>query len=107
METLIRAAVISSLILTLPGLANAGTRDPLVNKRQDRQEDRIKQGVASGELTKREARRLHRKEHAIKAKEEAYKADGTLTATERKDLHQDLNALSKDIKREKHDLQQR
>lgn len=107
MKSLILTAIISSLILVLPGLANAGTRDPLVNKRQERQENRIEQGIASGELTKHEARRLHSKERAIKAKEHTYKADGTLTPAERKDLHHDLSALSKDIKREKHDLQQR
>lgn len=79
----------------------------MINNRQDRQAARIDEGVASGELNRREARRLHRKERAIKAKEHVHKSDGTLTHAERHDLKKDLNTLSKDIKNEKHDLQQR
>lgn len=106
MKTFVRTTLLVLCVLTTP-LATAGTRDPVINNRQDRQAARIDEGVASGELNRREARRLHRKEREIKAKEHVYKADGTLTHAERRDLKTDLNTLSKDIKNEKHDIQRR
>jgi hypothetical protein len=36
-----------------------------VDKRQERQEQRIEQGKASGELNKREARRLERQQKGV------------------------------------------
>ena len=84
-----------------------GTRDPAVNARQARQEGRIVQGVKSGELTGREAVRLQREERAVRVDERAFKADGKLTPAERKDLNQDLNKVSRDIYKQKHDAQVR
>lgn len=78
-------------------------RDPGVNQRQHNQQHRIQQGVRSGQLTKEETQALRSERKAIHQKERAYKADGTLTKEERKDLHQDMNDLSKDIYQEKHD----
>src|SRR4030067_2375041 len=72
-------------------------RDPGVNQRQHNQQDRIKQGVRSGQLTKEETKDLRSEQKAIRQEERAYKSDGKLTKEERKDLHQDVNALSKDI----------
>jgi len=77
--------------------------DPAVGARQQRQNQRIKQGSRSGELTRDEARKLREEQRVIRHEERAYKADGKLTREERKDLHQDLNDLSKDIYTEKHD----
>lgn len=107
MKELFKKSITIVFFVALPGLSIAGTRDPGVNHRQMRQSDRIEQGVTSGELNAREARRLHRKERAIRNKEELYKADGNLSRAERRDLHQDLNALNRNIKHEKHDAQQR
>lgn len=86
-----------------PGARHHGPRDPGVNQRQHNQQDRIKQGVRSGQLTKEERKGLRSEQKAIRQEERAYKADGKLTKEERKDLHQDLNDLSKDIYQEKHD----
>ncbi len=80
-----------------------GDKDPGVNRRQENQDDRIKQGIRSGELTKEEAKELGKEEKEIRKEEKEYKSDGTLTKEERKDLHQDLNEASKDIYQEKHD----
>ncbi len=82
-------------------------RDPGVNRRQHVQRDRIGQGVRSGELTKDETRELAAERRAIRQEERAYKSDGKLTKEERKDLHQDLNAASKNIYEEKHDAEKR
>ncbi len=84
-----------------------GTRDPGVNARQHRQRDRTAQGVRSGQLTKDEAQEIIAQQKTIRAEEKAYKSDGTLTKEERKDLHQDLNAASKNIFEEKHDAETR
>lgn len=97
---------------TRPGVTPAepgepGTRDPGVNARQHHQKDRIGQGVKSGQLTKEETKELAGTQQEIRQEEKAYKSDGTLTAEERKDLHQDLNAASKEIYSEKHDADTR
>jgi len=86
---------------------NPGTRDPGVNARQHRQNERIHQGVRSGELTKEEAKGLRQERREIRKEEREYKSDGKLTKDERKDLHQDLNKASRDIYQEKHDAEKR
>jgi polyhydroxyalkanoate synthesis regulator phasin len=104
-----RYFALSALVLSLVGAPAfaEGTRDPGVNQRQHAQKQRIQEGVQSGELTRPEARRLTREQRKIRAKERLYKADGELTAAERKDLHQDLNKTSGQIYRQKHDNQER
>ena len=87
--------------------APGAVRDPGVNARQADQRERIQQGVRSGELTRGEARQLGAEQRNIRQEERQYKSDGVLTKAERKDLHQDLSAASKDIYSEKHDAEQR
>ncbi len=93
-------------LVAAPAFAQ-GTRDPGVNQRQHAQRHRIQAGVESGELTRHEARKLAREQAQIRVKERRYKADGQVTAAERKDLHQDLNEASGDIYQQKHDNQER
>ena len=83
------------------------THDPVVNARQQAQRERVAQGVRSGQLTQAEAKQLRQEEQTIRTEERAYKADGKLTVSERKDLHQDLQQTSKDIYQQKHDAQTR
>jgi hypothetical protein len=80
---------------------------PVASGRQHLQHDRIAQGARSGQLTKEEAAKLHQEEKAIRQEKRAYRADGKVTAAERKDLHQDLNQASKNIYQEKHDSETR
>ena len=94
-------------LVALPAIAAAGTRDPGVNQRQHNQQERIEQGVKSGELTRGETRRLQGEQRQIRHEERQYKSDGVLTRDERKDLHQDQNRASRDIYRQKHDAQVR
>lgn len=82
-------------------------RDPGVNARQHNQHDRIAQGVRSGSLTKDEAKGLRDEQRSIRQDERQYKSDGTLSRDERKDLHQDLNAASRNVYNEKHDAEVR
>ena len=85
--------------------ANAGTHDPGVNERQEKQQHRIDQGVKNGELTKREARHLETRQRHIDKTEQRFKADGDLTKTERAKLHKMEDKSSQAIYRQKHDAQ--
>ena len=105
--TLKSVVVIGLVAFGLNAYADRGTRDPGVNARQHHQTDRIKQGVQSGELTRHEVKGLRDERKDIKQLEQAYKSDGSLSNTERKDLHQELNQLSGDIYQQKHDTQTR
>ena len=87
--------------------AEAGTRDPGVNHRQQNQHQRIKQGVRSGELTRRETGALAREQRDVRQLERAYKSDGELTRAERADLHREQNQASRHIYNQKHDPQDR
>jgi hypothetical protein len=102
-------ALLVAGVLGVAGLsqADAGTRDPRVNARQQNQHQRIKQGVQSGELTRRETGALAREQRDIRQLERAYKSDGTLTRSERVDLHQEQNQASRHIYNQKHDAQDR
>lgn len=98
---------IAALLLLTPVIAQAGTHDPRVNRHQAHQQDRVAQGVSSGELTRNEAKEIRGDRRAIRQKEHAYKSDGALTKDERKDLHQDLHQSSKNIYQQKHDEEKR
>ncbi len=97
------AAVVSASYADAP----RRTRDPGVNARQHAQHDRIRQGVGSGELTRRETGKLAREQRDIRQLERDYKSDGTLTGAERRDLHQEQNQASRHIYDQKHDVQDR
>src|SRR5262245_53627731 len=103
---------ISRTIVCLCGTALVSTtlaaeraRTPGVNSRQRAQQQRIREGTRSGELTAEERSKLESEEKALQTEKRAYRADGIVTAAERKDLHKDQNQISKDIYREKHDAQ--
>ncbi len=108
MKPLLISALLAGLVtFWLSASAQAAPGDPGVNARQHHQQQRIGQGVRSGELTRGETRRLEREQRMIRAEERQYKSDGVLTREERRDLHQDLNAAGRHIYQEKHDAQER
>lgn len=74
-----------------------------VDAREHRQNERIQQGVRSGQLTKEETRALAAQQREIRKEERQYRSDGKFTKEERKDVQQDLNQASKSIYQEKHD----
>ena len=96
----------------LPVLAQTATppaKDPAatpgVDKRQANQQQRIDQGVKSGELTGKEAARLEKGQERIQTMEDKAKADGKVTPKERERLQRAQNHESRKIAREKHDRQ--
>jgi len=92
-------------IAALPVIAIAANRDPGVNQRQHHQQHRIQQGAQSGELTRGETRRVQAEQRHIRHEERQYKSDGVLTRDERKALHQDPGAASRNVYNAKHDAE--
>lgn len=84
-----------------------GTHSPTINQRQHHQQERIQQGIRSGELTQREAARLQRQQAHLNRMESRFKADGELTAAERAKLRRQAERYSDNIYRQKHDNQER
>lgn len=78
---------------------------PRVDQRQQKQEQRIDQGVASGQLTPHEARKLQRHQAQIDKAENKALADGTVTQKEKAKLHAMQDGASKGIHHQKHDRQ--
>jgi len=93
-------ALATSMSLAFPLLAAAGE----IQKRQENQQDRIAAGIASGQLTAREAASLERKEVKLNGEIKDFRQDngGKLTAREYAKVNRQLNALSTNIYRDKH-----
>lgn len=91
-----------AVLMAVTSAAFAAERDSGVNRRQADQHARIHQGVRSGQLTHQEAKSLRAEQRSIRQEERKDKADGKMTAAERKDLHKDLNQASKNIYADKH-----
>ncbi len=97
-----------------PQPANAGNtscpqhRHRNIEQRQSYQQRRIDQGVASGNLTGREAARLERQRYKIERQEQRYRKDGNgMQPWERKRINKELNAENNHIYNQKHDEQHR
>ncbi len=107
MNKLMIATAAAITFLALPVAAQAGGRDLSVNARQHNQQQRIFQGLRSGELTRGEARRLQAQQRTIRHEERRFRSDGALSNAERRVLHGDLNRASRSIYNQKHDWQRR
>jgi hypothetical protein len=103
-----KKAMILVAVLAL-GIASvaAQTATPRVTKRQVHQQERIKQGAKSGELTPRETRRLEREQGKIAVDKAKAKSDGVVTPAERAKLTREQNRANRHIYRQKHDAQTR
>jgi hypothetical protein len=92
--------------LSTPALADRGYRDDYraqhFDQRFDRQHWRIKQGVKSGELTRKEARKLRKQQRRIDRLERRFSSDGYLDRRERRVLRKKQNRASERIYRYKH-----
>lgn len=75
-------------------------------QRQDNIERRIDDGVASGQLTRREARSLHEQFRSLLRLEDQYRRDG-LNRRERADLERRYDALSNRVRFDRHDHDRR
>ena len=84
--------------------ATAQKPDPSVAQRKENQQDRIANGVKSGQLTAGETANLETKEAAINGETKADRAanGGKLTAAEKAKIDKQQNGLSKQIYKDKH-----
>ena len=80
------------------------TPDPSIAQRKENQQDRIANGVQSGQLTAGETANLETKEAAINGETRADRAanGGKLTSTEKTQINGQQNKLSKQIYDDKH-----
>jgi hypothetical protein len=103
--------VICAGMLPVSGFAAAKNaarpKTPAIDRREHNQQERIRQGIKSGELTRREAVRLEEQEAKIRVNERFAKADGKITPAERERLEKELNRTSQNIHEQKHDDQDR
>ncbi len=101
--------LIAALSLSLAGAVFAQTTTqattPRVDQREAKQQARIDQGVASGQLNQKEAARLENGQARVNQAEANAKADGKVTRKERKHLDHMQDKQSRHIKRQKHDKQ--
>lgn len=104
--TIALAAIPLLGMLTTPGFADWGRYDGYhqqrFEQRLDRQHRRIKQGVRSGELTPKEARKLRKQQRRIDGLERRFSSDGHLDRRERRVLRKQLDRASDRIYRFKH-----
>jgi hypothetical protein len=77
---------------------------PTVAQRKENQQDRMANGVKSGQLTAGETKNLEKKEAAINKETAADRAanGGKLTAAEKKQVNRQQNQMSKNIYDDKH-----
>jgi hypothetical protein len=88
-------------LIGLPGLAPTADAGQLKD-RQATQHRRIQQGLASGQLTPAEVRRLFRDQRQLRQLKRHFLADGRLSGRERTILGQRLDRSSERIFRYKH-----
>jgi hypothetical protein len=60
---------------------------------------RIDEGLRTGQITQREAERLHMRERRIERHEAQFKSDGVVTQDERRQLRSELSALRDEVER--------
>ncbi len=101
-----RSIVLGLALMTFgSSVAAAFESTPRIDRRQDRQEWRIVNGIEDGSLTKREARQLRRGARQIRLMEEMALIDRKLHPAEVELLHDALNDLSDRIYEAKHNSQ--
>lgn len=105
MKKMIWGAAVLSVCATSLAFGQANT--PKIDQRQTNQEQRIDQGIASGQLNQREANRLTNQQEHINKMEDKAKSDGVVTKKERNKIAKSQDRASHRIARQKHDAQQR
>lgn len=106
----VRIALMSTACaaMLLPAAAQTQTtpdqKPQTIQQRKENQQDRIANGVGSGQLTAGEAGNLERKESNLNKEENLMRKEdnGKLTNADRKALNQQQNQLSNQIYKDKH-----
>ena len=110
MKNEIRIAMLTAACaaLLLPAAAqtqtNSAPTGQSIQQRKENQQDRIGNGVASGQLTAGETANLEKKESNLNKEEKLMRSEdkGKLTSADKKALNQQQNQLSNQIYKDKH-----
>ncbi len=97
-----------AMFVAAPAFAQSGTTSipPVYTQRDINQQERIEQGLQSGQLNTREAARLQAGQSRIDRMQANALRDGTLSGGEKARINAVQNKASADIYRQKHDTQQ-
>ncbi len=108
MKRFIIIAAISGTMLIPRAHAQTAGQDATIHERKENQQDRIANGVASGQLTARETSRLESREANLNSETRADRQanNGQLTAPEKAQINRQQNRLSGDIYTDKHNAAQ-
>lgn len=96
------AALGLAMSLSATAFASGGTNTPIIDKRQHNQQQRIKDGLKNGSLSRKEAFKLEVEQARIRNKERRAEADGIVTLRERVGLQRELNQSSRHIHNKRH-----
>lgn len=99
-----KPSIFAAAVLAVSTSMAMGQTSATINQRKENQQDRIAQGVKSGQLTAGETRNLERREASINREERNMRrADGGhLTRADRAALNRRQNRVSRSIYRDKH-----
>jgi hypothetical protein len=98
------AVLVAGAAFTISAVAQSTPNDPTVGQRKENQQDRIAQGVKSGQLTSGETSHLEGQETALNHETQAMRAadGGKLTKGDKRVVNRRQNHLSHEIYRDKH-----
>jgi hypothetical protein len=89
--------VLTALIVALGSSSLASAQS--INQRQRVQDQRIESAFDRGQLTRREADRLERRQRDVASLERRFRSDGFFSPRERRIVRDELNQLSRAINR--------
>ena len=101
---LVATLTISPIALFAQSATTTTTKPATINQRKENQQDRIAQGVKSGQLTAGETSKLEHQEAGINKEEKGMRAqdNGHLTKADKSLINKQQNQESKRIYRDKH-----
>lgn len=99
-----KLSMFAAAVLAVSTSMAMGQTSATINQRKENQQDRIAQGVKSGQLTAGETRNLEGRETSVNHEEHAMRRadDGHLTRADRAALTRRQNRVSRSIYRDKH-----
>ena len=100
-----RLLLTATFIAVTTSLAASQTSTPGIDAREQNQQQRIQQGVGSGQLNAKETYRLEQGQARVQQMENKAKADGVVTQGERQRIQSAQDRQSQKIYDEKHDAQ--
>ncbi|MBO0862314.1 MAG: TerB family tellurite resistance protein [Chloracidobacterium sp.] len=83
------------------GLGSMALAQDQVDTREQRQQNRVANGIKNGSISSGEAAKIERGEARIKQNEARAKADGVVTPAERARLNRELNRTNREIQHDK------